>query len=74
MREPIFVEAYKLFRDEAHKSIELHATHFQNFLTLLIAIAGGTLAVFEHFGTTSYTQGLMLFVGGYSGLVASVVG
>lgn len=74
MDDPVLIESYKLFREEAHKSIELHATHFRNFLTLIIAISAATLAGAQHYLAEYYKLGLVLLAGGCFGIVAAHFG
>lgn len=40
------LELYKLFRNDLHKSIDLHRQHLQHYLTFITAILGATLVGF----------------------------
>jgi|GEM_PF-6433509 len=74
MSDSKWLEAYKLFRQEGQKSIDLHATYFKNFLTLLVAIAAATLAGAQYCIDKHSYVWLVLIVGGCFGIITAYLG
>lgn len=70
----LFLQVYQLFRTEGHKSVELHAQHFRQFVTLLLAILTLTLAGVGYLEETGIPPGVILLAGGLLGTTLAICG
>lgn len=70
MNEDVKIELYKLFREEKHKSLDLHLQTFKHFLTLITAISGATIAGLANFQSSLLTFNVILFAGSFLTLIS----
>lgn len=74
MNQSELMQLYIIFRNETHKSLEVHAQHFGRYLTLLTAILGVTIATFNYFNNSLLAQGVSVVVGGGLGIGIAILG
>ena len=69
-----YLQMYGVARAEMHKSIELHAQHLWQFLTLLVGLLTLTLGAVGLVDKSKIPPGVILCVGGLVGSLVTVCG